>query len=222
MTAKIGNDWDDLLAVEFEKDYYQKLREFLKQEYSSKTIYPDMYDIFNSLKYTPYSKVKAVILGQDPYINPNEAHGLSFSVKPGVRIPPSLMNIFKELHHDLGCLIPNTGCLVKWAEQGVLLLNTVLTVQSKMSNSHKDKGWEIFTNRVIELIDKKEDPVVFMLWGKNAQAKASMLHNPNHLVLQAAHPSPLAGDRFMGCKHFSITNEFLLRNGSEVINWQIL
>ena len=220
-TVIIGNDWDNILQGEFEKDYYLKLREYLKREYATTIIYPDMYDIFNALKLTPYSSIKVVILGQDPYINHGEAHGLSFSVKPGIRIPPSLMNVYKELNADLGCVLPNTGCLIKWSEQGVLLLNTVLTVCAKMSNSHRNKGWEIFTNRVIELIDQKCDPVVFMLWGKNAQEKVAMLNNKRHLVLTAAHPSPLAGDRFMGCRHFSRANEFLKENGRGEVDWQI-
>jgi uracil-DNA glycosylase len=220
-TVKIGNDWDICLEGEFEKEYYLKLREFLKREYATTAIYPDMFDIFNALKMTAFGDVKVVILGQDPYINPGEAHGLSFSVKPEIRIPPSLMNVYKELNTDLGCNIPNTGCLIKWAEQGVLLLNAVLTVRARSSNSHKNQGWETFTNRVIELVDQKDEPVVFMLWGKNAQEKTVMLRNQKHLVLTAAHPSPLAGDRFMGCRHFSKANEFLKGNGRGEIDWQI-
>ena len=220
-SVKMGNDWDALIGDEFEKDYYLRLREFLKQEYSTRKIYPDMYDIFNALKLTPYNAVKVVILGQDPYINPDEAHGLSFSVKPGIRVPPSLMNVYKELLDDLGCTIPNTGCLIKWAEQGVLLLNAVLTVRAGVSNSHKNMGWENFTSRVIEIIDQKTEPVVFMLWGKNAKEKLTLLKNPAHLVLQAAHPSPLAGNAFLGCRHFSKANDFLAKNGREVIDWQI-
>ena len=215
MKPKLNNDWDDLLSSEFEAEYYQKLREFLKNEYDNYTIYPDKYDIFNALRYTPYHKVKVVILGQDPYINPGEAHGLSFSVKPGIRIPPSLLNIYKELNTDIGCPIAKTGCLIKWAEQGVLLLNTVLTVRAGASNSHKNKGWELFTNKLIELVDQKTDPVVFMLWGNNAKEKASSLKNPKHLVLKAAHPSPLAGGAFFGCRHFSRANAFL----SSAIDW---
>jgi len=220
-TVRIANDWDICLEGEFAKDYYLKLREFLKREYATIAIYPDMYDIFNALKLTALGDVRVVILGQDPYINPGEAHGLSFSVKPGIRIPPSLMNVYKELNNDLGCIIPSTGCLVKWAEQGVLLLNTVLTVRAKSSNSHKNKGWETFTDKVIELINQKEEPVVFILWGRNAQEKAVMLSNQKHLVLTSAHPSPLAGDRFMGCRHFSKANGFLKENGRGAIDWQI-
>jgi len=173
------------------------------------------------LKFTPYHNLKVVIIGQDPYINPGEAHGLSFSVKPGIKIPPSLLNIYKELANDLGCTMPQTGCLVKWAEQGVLLLNAVLTVRAGSSNTHKNKGWESFTNSVIETIDKKNDPVVFMLWGNNAKEKATLLKNNIHLVLKAAHPSPLAGGSFFGCRHFSKANEFLVQNGKRPIDWQI-
>jgi uracil-DNA glycosylase len=217
MKPKIGNDWDELLSAGFDAEYYQRLRMFLTEEYNSHTIYPDKYDIFNALKYTPYHAVKVVILGQDPYINPGEAHGLSFSVKPGIRIPPSLLNIYKELNTDIGCPIAKTGCLIKWAESGVLLLNAVLTVRAGASNSHKNKGWETFTNKVIELVDQKSEPVVYMLWGNNAKAKADLLKNPKHLVLRAAHPSPLAGGAFFGCRHFSQANSFL----SEPIDWEI-
>jgi uracil-DNA glycosylase len=217
MKPKIGNDWDELLSAEFEADYYQKLRQFLTSEYNTHTIYPDKYDIFNALRYTPYHAVKVVILGQDPYINPGEAHGLSFSVKPGIRIPPSLLNIYKELNTDIGCPIAKTGCLIPWAESGVLLLNAVLTVRAGASNSHKNKGWETFTNKVIELVDQKSEPVVYMLWGNNAKAKADLLKNPRHLVLKAAHPSPLAGGAFFGCRHFSQANSFL----PEPVEWEI-
>jgi len=220
-SPKIGNEWDELIGNEFEKGYYLQLREFLKREYATTKVYPDKYDIFNALKLTPYSKVKVVIIGQDPYINAGEAHGLSFSVKPGIKIPPSLLNIYKEIHDDVGCTIPNTGYLVKWAEQGVLLLNAVLTVRAGLSNSHKNKGWENFTNRIIEVIDQKQEPVVFMLWGNNAKAKENLLKNPKHLVLKAAHPSPLAGGAFNGCKHFSKSNEYLINNGVEGVEWEI-
>lgn len=220
--AKIGNDWDDIIGEEFSKDYYLKLREFLKKEYATQTIYPNMHDIFNALKLTGFARTKIVILGQDPYIKPGEAHGLSFSVKPGIKIPPSLMNIFKELHDDLGCEIPNGGCLEKWAEQGVLMLNAVLTVRAGASNSHKNKGWEAFTSRVIQAIDEfKETPVVFMLWGNNAKEKESLITNRRHLILKAAHPSPLAGGAFFGCAHFSKANEFLAGHGIEPVDWQL-
>jgi uracil-DNA glycosylase len=218
---KIGNDWDDYIGDEFIKEYYQRLRTFLLSEYDSFVVYPDKYDIFNALKYTPLSTVKAVILGQDPYIKQGEAHGLSFSVKPGIKIPPSLLNIYKEIADDLGCYIPKTGCLTKWANQGVLLLNAVLTVRERSSNSHKNKGWELFTDRVIQVINECSEPVAFMLWGNNAKAKGALITNPKHLVLLAAHPSPLAGGAFFGCRHFSKANDFLVKNGREGINWQI-
>jgi len=220
-TPKIGNDWDTIIGDEFTKDYYQQLRIWLQAEYAKYTIYPDKYDIFNALKFTPFANVKVVILGQDPYINRGEAHGLSFSVKPGIRIPPSLQNIYKELADDLGCTIPNTGCLIKWTQQGVLLLNAVLTARAGASNSHKNKGWETFTDSVIRAVNDKPDPVVFMLWGNNAKAKDILLTNPAHLVLKAAHPSPLAGNAFLGCKHFSQANEFLVQHGRGAIDWQI-
>ena len=218
----LGNEWDILLRNEFKKPYYLKLREFLISEYSNRTIYPDMHDIFNALKLTTYSNVKVVILGQDPYHEPNQAHGLSFSVKPGQDIPPSLQNIYKELNEDLGCYIPNNGYLQKWANQGVLLLNTVLTVRAHEANSHKGRGWEQFTDAVIRKLNEKNEPIVFLLWGKPAQMKKSMLNNPNHLILQAPHPSPLSAYRgFFGCRHFSQTNEFLKQHGLEPIDWQI-
>ena len=216
---KINNDWDTLLKTEFQKEYYQNLRVFLQNEYTTKEIYPDKYDIFNALKLTPYSSVKVVILGQDPYIKKGEAHGLSFSVKPGIKIPPSLMNIYKEIYNDLNIPIPDTGYLVEWAKQGVLLLNTVLTVRAGESNSHKNKGWETFTNKIIELIAQKTDPVVYMLWGNHAKTKEPLMQNPNHLVLKAAHPSPLAGGAFAGCKHFSKANEFLKKNDKNGVEW---
>jgi len=217
--VKLNNDWDDLLAEEFSKDYYLQLREFLKHAYKTTTVYPDMYDIFNALKFTPYSQVKAVIVGQDPYINPGEAHGLSFSVKPGAKIPPSLVNIFKELSTDIGCPTPDNGHLERWAKQGVMLLNNVLTVQARQSRSHAGKGWEQFTDAVMDILDRRTTPMVFLLWGRDAQSKGRIIANPNHLILQAAHPSPLAGGRFFGCKHFSKTNEFLEKNGMEPIDW---
>ena len=218
----IGNSWDDVLKGEFAKDYYLKLREFLKQEYGSRTIYPNMYDIFNALKFTPYEDVKAVILGQDPYHEPGQAHGLCFSVRPQVQIPPSLVNIYQELHEDCGCYIPNNGCLTKWADQGVLLLNTVLTVRAHQANSHKGIGWEEFTDAAIRILNDIDRPLVFLLWGRPAQMKKSMLTNPNHLILESPHPSPLSAYRgFFGSRPFSRTNKFLKAHGIEPIDWQI-
>lgn len=220
--VKLGNDWDDLLGSEFQKDYYLKLRQFLIHEYRNHTIYPDMYDILNALKITSYADTKVVIIGQDPYHGPNQAHGLAFSVKPGVAVPPSLVNIFKELQDDLGCFMPDNGYLVPWAEQGVLLLNAVLTVRAGQAHSHRSRGWELFTDRAIELLNKKNTPVVFLLWGNNAKRKAEAITNPSHLVLTAAHPSPLSASRgFFGCRHFSQTNRFLTSCGLEPIKWQI-
>jgi len=219
--VQLNNDWDALLENEFKQDYYQNLRRFLKTAYSTKTIYPNMYDIFNALKLTPYANVKAVIVGQDPYINPGEAHGLSFSVCPGIKTPPSLGNIFKELSTDVGCTVPNNGHLVHWAEQGVLLLNSVLTVEAKRSRSHAGQGWERFTDFVLELLNRRKTPMAFLLWGKDAQTKGRIIDNPDHLILQAAHPSPLAGGRFFGCRHFSKTNAFLQENGLAPIDWQL-
>ena len=220
--VKFNNDWDELLQDEFKKDYYLQLRQFLKNEYSTRTVYPDMYDIFNALKTTPREKVKAVILGQDPYHEPDQAHGMCFSVKPGVPAPPSLQNIFKELHDDLGCSIPQDGYLMKWAEQGVLLLNTVLTVRAHQANSHKGKGWETFTDRVIQLVNEKDEPVVFLLWGANARSKKPLITNPIHLILETVHPSPLSAyNGFFGCRHFSKANAFLAGNGIEPIDWQL-
>lgn len=219
--VSLGNDWDQLLADEFTKDYYLQLRMFLKQEYRSKTIYPAMHDIFNALCYTPFDAVRCVIVGQDPYINPGEAHGLAFSVQPGARVPPSLQNIFKELHSDLSCTVPNNGYLRHWADQGVLLLNTVLTVERGRSRSHAKHGWETFTDAVLSRLNERTKPAVFLLWGRDAQIKGALINNPRHLMLTAAHPSPLAGGRFFGCKHFSKTNAFLEQNGQPPIDWQI-
>lgn len=222
MAAILKNDWAEHLAEEFKKDYYLKLRAFLIEEYRQGTVYPDMYDIFNALHFTPYSKTKVCILGQDPYHGPGQAHGLSFSVKPGVPPPPSLQNIFKELQADLGCRIPNHGCLEYWARQGVLLLNTVLTVRRGQANSHRGKGWEHFTDRVIEVLNQREKPVVFILWGRNAQAKLEMIDTDRHLVIQSAHPSPYSAHAgFFGSRPFSRTNEFLQRIGEEPIDWEI-
>jgi len=220
--VKFDNDWDELLKTEFQKEYYQKLRRFLAYEYRTKKIYPNMYKIFEALKLTPYKDVKVVILGQDPYHGENQAHGLAFSVNKGVPIPPSLMNIFKELADDLNCYIPNNGCLEHWAKQGVLLLNTSLTVVAGLANSHRNIGWEIFTDRIIELLNLKDSPVVFLLWGSNARSKAKLITNPEHLILEAAHPSPLSANRgFFGCRHFSKANKFLESKGLEPIDWQI-
>lgn len=220
--VNIGNHWDKILDGEFDKDYYRMLREFLKKEYSTQTIYPSMYDIFNALKATAYEDVKVVILGQDPYHGPGQAHGMCFSVQKGITPPPSLVNIFKELHDDIGCTEPPHGCLQSWADQGVLLLNTVLTVRAGQANSHKGMGWEIFTDNVIRKLNEREKPMVFLLWGSNAQTKTSYITNPAHLILKAPHPSPLSAYRgFFGCRHFSKANEFLTANGMEPIDWQI-
>ena len=220
--SAITNDWLDAISDEFKKPYYKELYQFVKDEYSKCTVYPKSEDIFNAFHLTPLSQVKVVIIGQDPYHNINQALGLCFSVKPEVDIPPSLVNIYKELEDDLGCYIPNNGYLVKWAEQGVLLLNTVLTVRAHQAASHQGKGWETFTDAVIEAVNAQDRPVVFILWGKPAQMKKKMLTNPKHLILQAPHPSPLSAYRgFFGSKPFSQTNEFLERNGIEPIDWQI-
>ena len=220
--VSIGNDWDEILKYEWEKPYYKKLRAFLKEEYSKITVYPDMHDLFNALRYTSFENTKVVIIGQDPYHEPNQAHGLCFSVKKGVEPPPSLKNIYKELHTDTGFSIPNHGELTAWAKQGVLLLNTVLTVRRGQANSHKGMGWEIFTDRVIEELNKKSTPVVFLLWGANARKKAEIINNPIHKKLITVHPSPLSAyNGFFGCGHFSKTNEILKQNGLEPINWQI-
>ena len=217
--VSLGNDWDGLLAQEFEQDYYKRLRRFLVQEYKTHTIYPDMHDIFNALKYTAYAETRVVILGQDPYHGPNQAHGLCFSVQDGVPAPRSLQNIFKEIHTDIGTVPPNSGNLARWATQGVLLLNTVLTVREANPNSHKGMGWETFTDRVISLLNEREKPVVFLLWGANARAKSALLTNPSHLILACAHPSPLSQSGFFGCRHFSKTNEFLEKTGQPPIVW---
>lgn len=218
----LKNDWQTLLEDEFKKDYYLKLRKFLIEEYKTHAIYPDMYAIFNTLHYTEYKDVKVVIIGQDPYHGPNQAHGLSFSVKPHVDIPPSLLNIYKELKEDLGCYIPNNGYLKKWSDQGVMLLNTVLTVRSGQANSHKNIGWEYFTDRIINLLNLRKDPIVFILWGKNAESKLSIINNPQHYIIKSVHPSPLSAHRgFFGSKPFSKANTFLLSIGKNSIDWQI-
>lgn len=221
--VNIGNDWDDILKDEFDKEYYLNLRKFLVKEYKTYTVYPDMYDIFNSLKFTPYNNVKVVIIGQDPYHGPNQAHGLCFSVKKGVAVPPSLMNIFKEIKADTGIdNLGKHGQLTHWANQGVLMLNTVLTVRAGQANSHKNMGWEIFTDRVIQLLNERETPTVFLLWGGNAKAKTKLLNNPAHAVFTAAHPSPLSAyNGFFGCRHFSAANSFLIQNGIQPIDWSI-
>ena len=218
----ISNDWAPALREEYRKPYYKDLFLKVNEEYSKYQVFPPADDIFNAFHLTPLKDVKVVILGQDPYHNIGQAHGLSFSVKPGIEAPPSLVNIYNELKEDLGCYIPNNGYLVKWAQQGVLLLNTVLTVRAHQANSHRGIGWEDFTNAVIHILNGQDRPIVFLLWGRPAQNKMSMLNNPNHLILTAPHPSPLSAYRgFFGCKHFSRTNEFLRQNGIAPIDWQI-
>jgi uracil-DNA glycosylase len=220
--AILKNDWAPLLEEEFEKTYYRQLREKLKTEYQTKVIYPDQQDIFNALHYTSYKDTKVVIIGQDPYHGQGQAHGLSFSVKPGVKIPPSLRNIYKELQEDTGCSIPNHGYLVDWAKQGVLMLNTVLTVQAGNANSHKGLGWELFTNRVIELLNQRETPVIFILWGNFAQQKQQFITSPHHYMIKSPHPSPFsAHNGFFGSKPFSKVNMYLREIGSNEIDWQI-
>ncbi len=222
MAAKFNNDWGLLLEEEFNKEYYQKLKTFLIKEYKTNTIYPSMNDIFNALHYTAYKDVKVVILGQDPYHGPNQAHGLSFSVKPEVKIPPSLRNIYKELNEDLGCYMPNNGYLKKWADQGVLLLNTVLTVKKGEANSHKKIGWQIFTDNIIDLLNNTKDPIVFIFWGNNAISKEKLITNPSHYIIKSVHPSPLSARKgFFGSKPFSKTNEFLKSINENPIDWQI-
>ena len=216
------NDWKIPLAPELEQQYYRELRKFLITEYRTRQIFPDMYDIFNALHYTSLADTKVVILGQDPYHEPGQAHGLSFSVKPGVQPPPSLINIFKELSTDLGCTIPNNGCLKPWAEQGVLLLNTVLAVRAHQANSHKGKGWEIFTDRIISILNEREKPMAFILWGRPARMKKAMITNPNHFVVESPHPSPLSAYAgFFGSRPFSQVNDFLKRTGQTPIDWQL-
>lgn len=219
---QFGNNWDSILADEFKREYYLKLREFLKYEYSHYIIFPPMYDIFNAFKCTDYNDVKVVILGQDPYHEPNQAHGMAFSVKPGVATPPSLQNIYKELHDSLGCYIPDNGYLVKWAQQGVLLLNTTLTVRSGNANSHSGAGWQTFTDNVIRKLNDRAEPVIFMLWGSNARRKTELIDRTKHFILEAPHPSPLSAYRgFFGCNHFVRANEILAQRGVAPIDWQI-
>lgn len=218
----ITNDWLEPLSSEFKKPYYRQLHQKVVEEYNSTLVYPPADDLFNAFHLTPFHQVKAVILGQDPYHGDNQAHGLCFSVQKGVDIPPSLVNIYQELHDDLGCSIPNHGYLVKWAEQGVLLLNTVLTVRAHQAYSHRGIGWEEFTDAVIQILNEQDRPIVFILWGKPAQAKKKMLNNSHHLILEAPHPSPLSAYRgFFGSRPFSQTNAFLEKNGVEPIDWQI-
>lgn len=220
--AMISNDWLPAIDGEFKKPYYKELFTFVKNEYNTAQIFPPAEDIFNAFHLTPLSEVKVLILGQDPYHDVNQAHGLCFSVKPGEKIPPSLQNIYKELQDDLGCSIPDNGYLVKWANQGVLLLNTVLTVRAHQAASHQGKGWEQFTDAIIKAVNEQDRPIVYLLWGSPAQKKIPMLNNPKHLILTAPHPSPLSAYRgFFGCRHFSKCNEFLIKNGIEPIDWQI-
>ena len=216
------NHFKDIIEEESQKDYYKSLHEFVYKAYEESSVFPDKKNIFAALKYTPYENVKVVIIGQDPYHGLGEAHGLSFSVCPGIKTPPSLQNIYKELNQELGCYIPNNGYLMKWARQGVLLLNSVLTVKQDCPASHRGKGWETFTDRIIEEVNKKDEPVVFLLWGNFARSKRNLITNPKHLVLEAPHPSPFsARSGFFGCNHFIKTNEFLKQNGMEPVDWQI-
>ena len=220
--AAISNDWLAPLSAEFKKPYYAKLYKTIREEYSTRQIFPPSDEIFTAFELTPLSDVKVVIIGQDPYHGDGQAHGLCFSVKPDIETPPSLVNIYKELSTDLGCYIPNNGYLTKWAKQGVLLLNTVLTVRAHQANSHRGIGWEEFTDAAIRALNEQDRPIVYLLWGKPAQMKKSMLDNPKHLILEAPHPSPLSAYRgFFGCKHFGKTNEFLEKNGLKSIDWQI-
>lgn len=220
--AQINNDWLEPLKPEFRKPYYKKLYETIIKEYQTQQIFPAPDDIFNAFALTPLHEVKVVILGQDPYHGVGQAHGLCFSVKPNVEIPPSLMNIYKELQYDVGCEIPNNGYLVKWAKQGVLMLNTVLTVRAHQANSHRGIGWEQFTDAAIRILNEQDRPIVFILWGRPAQEKKGMLNNPKHLILEAAHPSPLSANRgFFGSRPFSKTNQFLIQHGEKPIDWQI-
>ncbi len=220
--VQIGNEWDEILKDEFQSDYYAQIRETLKQEYASHEIYPPMQDIFNALRYTSYSDVKAVLLGQDPYHGPGQAHGLCFSVRPGVAPPPSLQNIFKELQSDMGLPAPHSGCLIPWAKEGVLMLNTTLTVRRGQANSHSKIGWTKFTDAIIQKLNDHEQPIVFLLWGSNARSKKAFITNPNHLILETVHPSPLSAHQgFFGSRHFSQCNEFLMAHGIAPIDWTL-
>lgn len=220
--VKLGNDWDKYIGDEFEKPYYVALRTFLKEEYKNHTVYPDMYDIFSALKETSYFDTKVVIIGQDPYHGVGQAHGMSFSVKPGIGTPPSLKNMYKEIVDELGGFVPDNGFLMPWAKQGVLLLNSVLTVRGGEPNSHRKKGWEQFTTRVIEELNKREEPVAFLLWGANAKEKMELIDRSRHLCLTAAHPSPLSAyNGFFGCGHFKKVNEWLIKQVKSPIDWQI-
>ena len=220
--VELGNEWDVILKGEFEKEYYRKIRRFLASEYQNHTVYPDMYDLYNCFRYTPFSKLKAVILGQDPYHNVGQAHGLCFSVQDGVPNPPSLENIFKELQSDLGYAKPKSGNLTKWANEGVLLLNTSLTVREHQANSHSKCGWAWFTDSVIKLVSEQKENVVFILWGGNARSKKPLIDTTKHKILECAHPSPLSAyNGFFGCKHFSKTNEYLISHGIKPIDWDL-
>lgn len=218
----IGNDWDEILDKEFDKEYYQQLRLFLDEQYQNKIIYPTKRNIYSALRLTSYKDTKVLILGQDPYHEENQAHGLAFSVNKGIQIPPSLLNIYKEMHDDINTYIPNNGYLIKWANQGVLLLNTVLTVEAHKANSHSQKGWEILTDEIIKALNNKQEPMVFILWGRNARNKKKYITNSKHLIIESAHPSPLSAyNGFFGSKPFSRTNEFLIQNNIKPIDWQI-
>ena len=220
--VQIGNDWDEVIGAEFDKEYYQHLRATLAAEYRMRTVYPDMHNIFNALKMTAYKDVKVLLLGQDPYHGAGQAHGLAFSVQPGVEIPPSLLNMFKELESDIGMPRPQTGCLIPWTRQGVMLLNTVLTVREGEPNSHKKLGWMQFTDQVISKLNERKDPVIFLLWGNNAKEKLPLITNHHHFVLMAAHPSPLSASRgFFGCRHFSKVNALLAQMGKAPIDWSL-
>lgn len=220
--VKLGNDWDNILADEFEKEYYQKLRKFLIEEYKTNTIYPDMNNIYSALKLTSYKDCKVLLLGQDPYHGPNQAHGLAFSVNPGIKSPPSLVNMYKELKDEYGYEIPNNGYLVPWATQGVLLLNTALTVRRGEPNSHANIGWEIFTDHIIKKLNERSDPVIFILWGANARKKVEFIDKNKHFILEAPHPSPFSANKgFFGCNHFKEVNNILKKLDKKEINWKI-
>lgn len=220
--VKLGNDWDILLKDEFQKEYYQKMRKYLISEYTTKKIYPPKEEIFSALKFTSYEDTKVVILGQDPYHGENQAHGLAFSVNYGIKIPPSLQNIYKELNQEIGTYIPNNGYLLSWTKQGILLLNTSLTVRAGEANSHSKIGWEIFTDNIIKILNEKEKPIIFVLWGNNARSKKKIITNKRHFIIEGVHPSPLSASRgFFGCNHFIEINNILKRLGEQEINWQI-